>query len=535
MSKRHKCVRLWLRLCALGWLSVSLAAQTHWIRIRSASFEMYSDAGEKSSQDTLRYFEQVRSFFAQAMGGAPANPALPVRIVAFASKEEFEPYRINEFATSYYKGSSYEGTSGRDYIVMSETGAGAFPVIVHEYFHYFANHAHLNLPLWLNEGLAELYSTLKPVGDKIVVGALIPARYQALLRDPWVPLATILRVDRNSPYYNEKAKAGSLYNEGWALTHMLALTPEYRPKFPQLLLAIQNGTPSEQALTQVYGKLLASIEDDLQIYLEGKIFQGEEFAVTLAKPGGDLPVESVSAFDLNLMLADLIDRPGKEEEARKKLENLVREQPQRPEPYVALGSLAVRRGEPDEARKNFEKAFALGSRDPGMLWDLGRLAEQSDAPGSITAFNELLRQQPDRADVRSELAAVQLRVRAQSDSGNRVARAEKPASVQLEPPRNTTAPPAERLSMAGSFVQLDCGGMQAKLVLETTSGKKVFLVEDPSNVRVAGRSTETIDLSCGPQKPAGVRIDYDRPASGRPDIASRPDMEGVVRLIHFEP
>ena len=489
---------------------------------------MYSDAGEKSSQDTLRYFEQVRSFFTQAMGGAPANPALPVRIVAFASKEEFEPYRINEFATAYYKGSS-NGASDRDYIVMSETGAGTFPVIVHEYFHYFANHAHLNLPLWLNEGLAELYSTLKPVGDRIVVGALIPARYQALLREPWVPLATILRVDRNSPYYNEKAKAGSLYNEGWALTHMLALTPEYRPKFPQLLLSIQNGTPSEQALTQVYGKLLAMIEDDLQIYLEGKIFQGEEFAVTLAKPGGDLPVEPVSAFDVNLMLADLIDRPGKEEEARKRLENLAREQPQRPEPFVALGSLAFRRGEQDEARKDFEKAFALGSRDPGMLWDLGRLAEQNNAPESIAAFNELLRQQPERTDVRIELAAVQLRARTQLDSGNRHARDERPPAVDPEPPRNTAAPPAERLSVAGSFVQLDCEGMQARLVIETTSGKKVFLVEDPSNVRVAGRSTETIDLSCGPQKPAGVRIEYDRPASGRPDI------EGIVKLIHFEP
>jgi hypothetical protein len=36
-----------------------------------------------------------------------------------------------------------------------------------------------------------------------------------------VPLQAIVSADRNSPYYNEKNRAGSLYNEGWALVHML--------------------------------------------------------------------------------------------------------------------------------------------------------------------------------------------------------------------------------------------------------------------------------------------------------------------------
>ena len=52
---------------------------------------------------------------------------------------------------------------------------------------------------------------------------------QALSRENWVPLAVIVAADRNSSYYNEKDKAGSLYNEGWALAHMLQLSRPYSP------------------------------------------------------------------------------------------------------------------------------------------------------------------------------------------------------------------------------------------------------------------------------------------------------------------
>jgi len=153
--------------------------------------------------------EQVRGFFVQVLGHGPARP-VPVRIVAFGSAKEFEPYRINEFAAAYY-----QPTSRRDYIVMGPGSAATFSTVVHEYVHLVVEHSNMHLPPWLNEGMAELYSTLQPQSDKILVGSLIPGRVEALRRDNWVPLATILAAGHDSPYYNEKNKAGSLYNEGF--------------------------------------------------------------------------------------------------------------------------------------------------------------------------------------------------------------------------------------------------------------------------------------------------------------------------------
>ncbi|MGA2590578.1 MAG: hypothetical protein ABSH32_11720 [Bryobacteraceae bacterium] len=115
--------------------------------------------------------------------------AMPVRLVVFGSQKEYEPYRINEFATAYY-----HQIADRDYIVMSHGGADTFPIAVHEYVHLLVRHFGLKLPPWLNEGLAELYSTLKPMGGKILVGDLIPGRQRALLQDRWVLLAVIFTI-----------------------------------------------------------------------------------------------------------------------------------------------------------------------------------------------------------------------------------------------------------------------------------------------------------------------------------------------------
>ena len=367
----------------------------------STDFEIYSSAGEGNTRETLRYFERVRSFFEQAMGASPAKLD-PIRIILFGSKKEFDPYRPNEAAAAYYK-----QVRGRDYIVLGSTSAEVFPIITHEYFHLIAQHAGLNLPPWLNEGLAEVYSTLKPLGDKVTVGIVIPGRLQALAFEKPIPLATLLAVDHSSPYYNEKEKAGAFYDESWALTHMLQLSPAYHPKFINVVEAIQGGTPSGRALETVYGKTLMEIESDLRGYIRGDSFRGAVFPIKIAESPGRAALAPASMFDVELTLLDLSNSPVREEETRRKLEQLARIDPLRPEPLIALGYLAVGGAQTEDARRCFAKALELGSRNPTMLWDYGRITAQTNPEDSIRALSLLLVDQPARTDVRLVLAQVQ--------------------------------------------------------------------------------------------------------------------------------
>jgi tetratricopeptide (TPR) repeat protein len=558
------------------------AADSHWIHLRSANFEMCTTAGARSALDTIREFEQVRGFFLGSFGGEQAR-RLPVTLIAFSSPKEFEPYRINDFAIAYY-----QSAEDRDYIVMSHAGADTFSVAVHEYVHLVVRHAGLNFPPWLNEGLAELYSTLKPYGGKILVGDLIPGRFHALLQDKWIPLATILEAGRDSPYYNEKDKAGSLYNEGWALTHMLCFRSEYRPSFGKLLRTISGGKDSAEAFSEVYGKTVAQVEKDLQAYLHGTTFQGSLVGAKLDKVAEDIPVEPLAEFDTNLLLADLTYRPGKEAEHQAALARLVEQDPKRPEPYRRLGYLAWRAGKTADAIERFGKAFELGDRNSKMLFDYGRLLESPHPDKAAPVLAELLAQDKDRMDVRLELAETYLRaentsaaimtlapikaiapadttryfrlaVTADLRSGNRAAAeaaarhyvdlaksdTDKAAAQYLlslaEPPAAAPTPTSDatpeaprpvrpaRLTAEGQFVELDCRAQQPRMIVETATGRKVFLIDDSNHVAIVARNAGPVDMACGPQKPpAKVTVGYE------PAHADQTGIDGLVRSLTFQ-
>ena len=275
-------------------IAVSTAAEPRWIVMRLGNFEVFSTAGERATRDTVRQFQQARNFFNQALPSLQGGD-VPVRVVVFGSKKEYEPYKFNEFAAAYYHSSGQH-----DYIVMSSAGAENFPIAVHEYVHLLVRHSGIKLPIWLNEGLAELYSTIRPMGDKVLVGDIIPGHMQWLLTEKWTPLPIILAAGHDSPYYNEKNKAGSLYNESWALTHMLVLSDEYRGGFTKMLAAILSGTPSEQALTATYGKPIGQIQKELNAYP----LQGGLFPAGLDKIGDKIEPEAAPEIDVLLTLVN---------------------------------------------------------------------------------------------------------------------------------------------------------------------------------------------------------------------------------------
>ena len=217
----------------LGLAALALpAAAEQWTRLSTPHFELYTTAGEKSGRAAILYFEQVRSFFLQVSPSKRASE-FPVRIIAFRSDKEFKPYRLNEASTAFYTRSQ-----SRDYIVMRDASPEHYPVAIHEYMHLVIEHSGLKVPVWFNEGWADLFSTLKPSGRKAVVGDLIPGRVQTVQQQKWIPLDQLGAVDHKSAMYNEKDKAGMFYAESWVLTHMLFLANEYRPGFGKFVDAL---------------------------------------------------------------------------------------------------------------------------------------------------------------------------------------------------------------------------------------------------------------------------------------------------------
>jgi tetratricopeptide (TPR) repeat protein len=489
------------------FLTAAWGAEPKWIRMPSADFEIYSSANERDTRRVLQYFERVRSFFQQAAGLKEEQKGEPVHVIVFSSKKEYAQYRPNQVADAFYT-----QIAGRDYIVLGGVDDSVFPTAVHEYVHLVAQHGGLKLPPWLGEGLAELFSTLEPVGDKVLVGKLIPGRAQALLQDNWVPLATIVAADHDSPYYNEKNKAGSLYSEGWALTHMLDLSREYRTRFPALLDEIQKGTPSQKAIEGIYGKPLEDVEKALQKYLRSTSLVGVLYPVKM-QSGEAAAAEPANMFDVKLALLDLANRPGKEAEVRERLQELIKYDPKRPEPHVGLGYLAARAGNQEEAAKSFEAALALGSRNPQMLWDYGRMAAQSKPEQATVALKTLLADQPGRIDVRLELAQIQINGKLPSD-----------AIATLTPIKTVIPADAPRLFRLLAYADLQRGNRPASRI----NAQRWLDHTDDSDEKInANRLLRYLDeQDAAAARPRGPSTATPRPlpSSGSSDNDSRPKM-----------
>jgi len=378
------------------------AAAEQWLKLKSSHFELYTTAGEKKGREAILYFEQVQDFFSRARSSnAKLISDASIRIVAFRSENEFKPYRINESATAYYL-NGYD----RDYIVMGNITQKNYPGAVHEFTHLLLKHAGIEVPIWFNEGLAELYSTLKPLGNKVTIGQVIPGRYYFLQENNWLTLEAITTVDRNSPLYNERDRAGMFYCESWALVHMLNLSAPYRPNFNKFLMALASGLPAAAAFSQVYEKTLDEVQKDLQDYMKGTHFNAMVFDIKLEKSAEQPEAQPATPLDSGVVLADLLGLTGKREEAKERYESLAKKFPKSWEAEAGLAELALSGRRADEACRHFSRAVELGSKNPQLYYHYSlavRAAGQPDT-AAIPLLKKAVALNPEFMEARQFLA-----------------------------------------------------------------------------------------------------------------------------------
>ena len=150
--------RLTLAICLV--LTAAPLAAEKWTYASSDYFEVYATGGDRQARDAITYFERVHAFFTDFLKLSP-QPGKPTRLIVFSSDKQFAPYRPNEVAAAFYLAGP-----DRDFIVMKSLDDESYPIVVHEYAHLIFRHSGARYPIWLNEGLAEFFSTLSPEGRR---------------------------------------------------------------------------------------------------------------------------------------------------------------------------------------------------------------------------------------------------------------------------------------------------------------------------------------------------------------------------------
>jgi tetratricopeptide (TPR) repeat protein len=394
-------------LPALLWATPPVLAAEHWVRLTTPDFELYTSAGEKQGKDAVRHFEQVREFFLQASpvrGGSD----VPLRIFQFDSESQFEPFRPNGHTAAYYL-----PTPVRDYIVIGNQTTEAFEPAIHEYMHLIVRHSGLRIPVWLNEGWADVYSTLRPMGKGIAVGDLQPDRMKVLTTEEWLDFDTLTSADQKSPVYNEASRVGIFYAESWALVHMLYLSPEYKDNFGKFVMALHSGKSASDACRTAFGRSSDAVMADLHKYLDRKKLYGRVFETRIGHNDAEIASTPVPEFDARLALADLLAALGKRNEAKQEYARLEKEQPDRVDLDQSIGNLALLNRDAKTAREYFGKAYDAGNADPQLCFELAVLERDAKEPPAkiIPILERSLQSKPDFTAAKVQLGITRLDAR----------------------------------------------------------------------------------------------------------------------------
>jgi tetratricopeptide (TPR) repeat protein len=322
-----------MRASFLGLLAstaiCAAAAPEPWIVARAPHFSVYSDGGAETARSLAAGFERLHEFFARQLGVTPRD--VPVRVVAFATTQEFALYR-----TKPGTGGFYIGVTAGDYIVMPEGARSDLRVAAHEYAHLLLHSTGWKLPAWIAEGISEVAGTVRITDRGATVGGDLPGRSQVLRSGQWIPLTKFFAA--------RQSEDPLFYAQSWALTDLLLFSPKYAPGFAVFLASLSTGTTTENALLSAYRVTADVLAADVRARLARP-------RPPLAVAPGEIPSAAIRVTPANgeALLAGL------------------------------RGTIALDRGDRAAALNEWKKAIDLGTDDAGLCYRYAALTDDRAA------------------------------------------------------------------------------------------------------------------------------------------------------------
>jgi tetratricopeptide (TPR) repeat protein len=366
--------------------AISHAAGPPWTLVRSEHLTIVGRQSPKTLQRIAVELEQFREVLGGLILNAQRPLSLPTHVYVFDSRKELQPFLpVRNGRVASLGGYFHHDDDVNDVALALEEYEESVPIVFHEYTHLLVRNAAKSIPVWLNEGLAEYYSTyaLESRGTRAHIGRPI-AHHVALLRQHFMPLSQLIAVDTASALYNEGERRSVFYAEAWALTHYLMIE---MPKGPAAIntyaTAIARGQRPDEAFRSAFGSAPADFERELRRYVQRSAFRSTFFVFLqpVRVPAPDIG-RPVSTADAEAWLGDLQRRVGRGDEAALRIEAAAALAPSASMPQLALGLLRLDQGRADEAWPAFERAVTGAPDDFFAQYSYGvSLLRQAAAGG----------------------------------------------------------------------------------------------------------------------------------------------------------
>jgi tetratricopeptide (TPR) repeat protein len=511
------------------------------VRLETEGLSIVSDAGEGSARPLIDRLLEMKLAF-------PMDYEAKLTVLVLSQGQRFERVRPARPATAFFQRSA-----GENYVVL-RSPADVRP-LRHEFVHFALDHSAVHLPLWLEEGLAEYYSTLVAEPDHLRVGGVIQEHLD-YLRTRGVPRLTPTLLAKSNP-------GRETYAAGWALAHMLQHDAAYRARYGEFWRRIQLGEESVGALTEAFGRTLPRIENDLEAYVSrpalGDTKIGLRHAIDAPRQVVTTKLSADDFDDHYVALARAMDRPDviyatveqsvargkpgaksiaaawkataqkKLEEARSHWERAIDEGARRADVYFEYAATLQETGAPEgDIAGALGRVVALNPRfTPANLWLAAIEGRRGRWPVAEKFLQAAATESPRRFEVWYELAFARHQQREYQTAREAAAKAVTLARTALEREKASallttgvadavTQKPATAAKgwqlpegdqqREADWTELVCGDVAT---LKMATGEE-YVIRDPSKVTLQNAGGLSFDFACGKQDPPRrVRLRYD--------------------------
>jgi tetratricopeptide (TPR) repeat protein len=358
-------MRLVILLAALFLVVAPAQSAAEWRSLRTEHFHLIGDVSDRQLRDVALRFEQFRDVITQLKVTATQEDAgSRVPIIVFRDRRSFEPFMPRALGhVVEAAGLFVEGPDSVYIAVRLDSGDASYRAAFHEYTHLLLRQTFPDAPLWLDEGLADYYSTLRITGDRsALIGLPLPI-HLTLLRQGSMPLTQVFEATHQSAVYTDTDRV-LLYAQAWALVHHAYHS---RPSLEAELIALGRrlaaGGNVEESVRALYGVSVAELERLIAGYVRGRhtgVTVEFEQKLVNAVTANSMTITDAEA---DVWLGDLLAQSGRDDEAQPRLEDALRRQPGLGQAHEALARVLFRKNQDAEANAHLQQANALGDID----------------------------------------------------------------------------------------------------------------------------------------------------------------------------
>jgi tetratricopeptide (TPR) repeat protein len=325
-----------------------------WVRARSKHFLTLSGAGERRTREIVNELETVAAALRLVDPRFAAEGEL-TRMILIAKTRDATPYFELLVGRSRSAGAFVTNSEGTGTMLIDASRNLVDGTVFHELVHNLLANSGTRLPLWLEEGMAEYFSTAEVMSQSVRFGKTLMARSYTLRNRPMLSLADLFAVQPES----EAGSSDFFYAESWAVVDWLMRAD--RVAFFKFVDDVNRGTPAVEALRGNYHIEPSLIERTLQI---GQSRPPVRMTVRI-ETGFERPV--VEPIDNNTVVIELATFLGGFEatrgDAERFLDSVIASDPKNGQAFAAKAALRSKERKYDDAAKLYEQALQLAPSD----------------------------------------------------------------------------------------------------------------------------------------------------------------------------